>query len=142
MSTYESDGWQAEETIALITIIKSHKKDVNATGNTHKIDWQRVANEFVHSNGAQNRNCRSISQLRERYAKLKNDYYTAQYRNRSCEYYNYLKDLLHNEQLHEHEEEEADADAEELEEPELEEDYDEDLEEKYAHTLQMDCRLK
>lgn len=135
MSTFESDGWQAEETIAFLAIIKA-QKEANA-GSSQKINWQHVARKFARSKVAKICKRRSISDLRERYRKLKHNYYTAHYRNRSCEYYNYLKDMLQNQALHEDESEEGEQDF--LEEPEQEEEYVGELEDKYAHTLQIEC---
>ncbi|XP_030558076.1 uncharacterized protein LOC115760739 [Drosophila novamexicana] len=135
MTTFDSNGWNVDETVTLIGIIKS-LKEVNGPG---KLDWQHVANQMVESKTTPNGRSRSILELRDRFKKLRNDYFTARYRNRSCQYYNYLNDLLSDELSPR--KQRAETEEDEPKEQDLELDTGEDIkvEHKYAHTLQLEC---
>ncbi|EDW02154.1 uncharacterized protein LOC6560566 [Drosophila grimshawi] len=121
MSTLESDGWQVEETITLIGILKSLKES-NGAGKMCKFDWLQVANQM-----AQNGVNRSILELRERFKQLRMDYREANVCDSTCQYYNYLNDLLADELWQQ----------EQADEQEEEDDFEaEEQEQKYAHTLE------
>ncbi|KAL7736942.1 hypothetical protein ACLKA6_008807 [Drosophila palustris] len=133
MSTFEVDGWDVDETVTLISILKS-LKDKNVTRTLGEVDWQHVASEMSDVN-SQNRN---IPELREKYKKLRNDYFTARYRNISCQYYNMLNDLFRNELSGESKQVELEEDNMQITQPAKE--YEEDTEEqKYAHTLLLEA---
>lgn len=127
MSTFETDGWDADETIALISIMKT-LKDSNVTGNIGRKDWQYVANEMSECLRDANYGDRSIPELRERYKKLRNDYITARFRNRSCQFYNMLHNLFGNDMPIKMRQVEQEKDFEEVPE----------VEHKYADTLQLE----
>ncbi|XP_023160528.2 uncharacterized protein LOC111592515 isoform X2 [Drosophila hydei] len=133
MSSFDSDSWSVDETVTLIGIIKS-LKELHGAG---KWDWQRVANQMAESKLWPNGYSRSVPDLRDRYKKLRNDYFTARYRNRTCQYFNYLADLLGDELASPKQQPETD-DEEPEQELELNPDEDIKVEQKYAQTLELE----
>ncbi|XP_062136592.1 uncharacterized protein LOC133845943 [Drosophila sulfurigaster albostrigata] len=133
MNNFETDSWDANETVALIATIKSIK-DQHENGTRLRMDWQQVAQEMANCLSAHNQE-RSIPQLRQRYQKLRNDYFTARYRNRSCPYFNLLHDLFQNE-LSPEQDDSAEKEDEESQQPKHIED--DEMEQKYANTLQLE----
>ncbi|XP_034479190.1 uncharacterized protein LOC117785341 [Drosophila innubila] len=138
MSTFEVDGWDVDETVALISILKS-LKDRNESRTIGKVDWQHVAAEMSESlRDDVNSKERDIPELRERYKKLRADYFTARYRNVSCQYYNMLNDLFRNELAGGNNYKQVESE-EDMQETEPSKEFEEDTEEqKYAHTLQLE----
>lgn len=135
MSSFDSDSWSVDETVTLIGIIKS-LKELHGAG---KWDWRGVANQMAESKLWPNGFSRSVPDLRDRYKKLRNDYFTARYRNRTCQYFNYLADLLGDELASPKQQPETD-DEEPEQELELNPDEDIKVEQKYAQTLELECR--
>ncbi|XP_030385576.1 uncharacterized protein LOC115632513 isoform X2 [Scaptodrosophila lebanonensis] len=131
MNKYKSDGWYADETIALIAIIK--ELNVQRKSRVSELEWQEIARR-LEEKGHQRR----PGEIIERYSRLKSSYFSAKSRNKTCEYYNYLNDLLLHqlppvqEGLTDLDEPEAELEADPMEIQ------DEEMEEKYADTLHID----
>lgn len=130
MSTFDENGWDVDETVALISILKS-LKDRNESQTIGRVDWQHVTAEMFDVTSRE----RDIPELRERYKKLRNDYFTARYQSVTCQYYNMLNELFQNELAVEKQVESE----EDMQQTEQANEYEDDTEEqKYAHTLHLE----
>ncbi|EDW09358.1 uncharacterized protein Dmoj_GI20463 [Drosophila mojavensis] len=133
MSAFDSDSWTVDETMALIDIMKS-LKGLHGPG---KWDWQRVASQMADSKCWPKGYSRSVSELRDRFKKLRNDYIMARYRNRTCQYFKYLNDLLGDELVSPKQQPETDDD-EAQQELQLHPEEDIKVEQKYEQVQQLE----